>query len=146
MFSALVFSMHILVIDHFSPLVDGVRMSCIQFFVAGILSAIPMIATEMHPLSGGFANWLAPFGDMGAWVSILYAGVMSSGIAYTLQIVGQQGVEPTIASLLMSLESVFSVLAGWIILHETMSLKSYAGCVIIFAAVILSQLPQKEKS
>ena len=143
---ALVFSMHILVIDHFSPLVDGVRMSCIQFFVAGILSAIPMIATEMHPLSGGFTNWLAPFGDMGAWVSILYAGVMSSGIAYTLQIVGQQGVEPTIASLLMSLESVFSVLAGWIILHETMSLKSYAGCVIIFAAVILSQLPQKEKS
>lgn len=143
---ALVFSMHILVVDHFSPLVDGVRMSCIQFFVAGLLSAIPMIITEMHPLQGGFASWLVPFGDAGAWVSILYAGVMSSGIAYTLQIVGQQSVEPTIASLIMSLESVFSVLAGWLILHETMSLKSYVGCIVIFVAVVLAQLPQKSKS
>ena len=143
---ALVFSMHILVVDHFSPLVDGVRMSCIQFFVAGILSAVPMIITEMRPFQGGFIAWLAPFGNAQAWISILYAGIMSCGIAYTLQIVGQQGVEPTIASLLMSLESVFSVLAGWLILHETMSVKSYIGCIVIFAAVILSQMPQKTKA
>lgn len=138
---AFVFAFHILTIDHFSPLVDGVRLSCIQFLVAGVLSSIPMILFEMKPFSGGLTNWVLQFGDMGAWISILYAGVMSSGIAYTLQIVGQDGVDPTVASILMSLESVFSVLAGWILLGERMSVKSYLGCVIIFAAVILAQMP-----
>lgn len=140
---AFVFAFHILTVDHFSPLVDGVRLSCIQFLVAGIISAIPMILTEMRPFAGGMTMWVSQFNNMGAWISILYAGVMSSGIAYTLQIVGQDGVDPTIASILMSLESVFSVLAGWLILGEKMSAKSYAGCAVIFVAVILAQLPEK---
>ena len=140
---AFVFAFHILTVDHFSPLVDGVRLSCIQFLVAGIISAIPMIFTEMRPFAGGMTTWVSQFNNMGAWISILYAGVMSSGIAYTLQIVGQDGVDPTIASILMSLESVFSVLAGWLILGERMSAKSYIGCAVIFVAVILAQLPEK---
>ena len=140
---AFVFAFHILTVDHFSPLVDGVRLSCIQFMVAGVISAVPMIFVEMNPLAGGMTTWVSQFNNMGAWISILYAGVMSSGIAYTLQIVGQDGVDPTIASILMSLESVFSVLAGWLILGEKMSAKSYAGCAVIFVAVILAQLPEK---
>lgn len=140
---ALVFSLHILVIDHFSPLVDGVRMSCLQFLVSGLLSGIPMVFVEMR--SAGFTAWCASFASFNAWVAILYAGIMSCGVAYTLQIVGQQGVNPTIASLLMSLESVFSVLAGWVILHQKLSLKELSGCVLIFAAVVLAQLPEKNK-
>lgn len=142
---ALLFSFHIITVDHFSPLVDGVRMSCIQFFVSGIISAIPMTITEMKPFSGGLGAWALSFNNMGAWIAILYAGLMSCGVAYTLQIVGQQGVNPAVASILMSLESVFSVLAGWVILHERLSVRSIAGCAIIFAAIVLAQLPVKAK-
>jgi len=138
---ALVFSIHILVIDHFSPIVDGVRMSCIQFFVCGILSIIPMIVVDMKPISGGFVSWIGSFGNPTAWIAILYGGVMSCGGAYTLQIVGQQNVDPAIASLLLSFESVFSVIAGWIILGEALSIRALVGCAIIFLAVMLAQLP-----
>lgn len=144
MLCALIFSFHILCVDHFSPLVDGVRLSCIQFLTAGILSAIPMIFTEMHLFSNGFGQWYPSLLTLNAWIPILYAGVMSCGVAYTLQIVGQNGVNPTIASLLMSLESVFSVLAGWILLHEHMSLRALLGCLLIFVAVVLAQIPVKE--
>lgn len=140
---AFVFALHILVIDHFSPMVDGVRMSCIQFLVSGILSLVPMIIADMKPFSGGFMLWLSALCSLKAWIPILYAGVCSSGIAYTLQIIGQQDVDPTVASLLMSLESVFSVIAGWIILHEAMSVRALTGCGLIFIAVILSQIPAK---
>lgn len=140
---AFVFSLHILVIDHFSPLVDGVRMSCIQFLVSGLLSAIPMIFVELRP--AGLSAWAGSFVSVGAWIAILYAGVCSCGIAYTLQIIGQQNVNPTIASLLMSLESVFSVLAGWVILHQKLSTKELMGCLFIFIAVVMAQLPMKEK-
>ena len=99
---AFCFSVHIMVIDHFSPKVDGVQMSCIQFFVAGILSSVGMLAVEGAP---------EPHAVLISWMPILYAGVLSSGVAYTLQIIGQKGVNPTIASLVMSLESVISVLA-----------------------------------
>lgn len=80
---------------------------------------------------------------LSAKVPILYAGVLSCGVAYTLQIIGQRNVNPTIASLILSLESCFSVLAGWIILHESLSIKESAGCVLMFAAIILAQLPSK---
>ena len=76
---------------------------------------------------------------------ILYAGVLSSGVAYTLQIVGQKGVNPTIASLVLSLESVISALAGWVILHQNMSGREVLGCVLMFAAIILAQLPDRKK-
>lgn len=138
MLCALCFSIHILVIDHFSPMVDGLRMSCIQFMVTGLLTAIPMFMTEFK---SGVQVWFSAFCTWDAWILLLYAGIFSCGIAYTLQIIGQKGVNPTIASLIMSLESVFSVLAGWVILHEKLSAKELTGCVLIFGAVILSQLP-----
>lgn len=138
---ALGFSVHILVIDHFTPLVDGVRMSCIQFFVAGFLSIIPMFVVDMQHSVSGIRAWFPALTSPDAWIPILYAGFLSCGVAYTLQIVGQQGLNPTIASLLMSLESVFSVIAGWIILHETMGARELLGCALIFAAVVLAQIP-----
>lgn len=138
MLCALCFSVHILVIDHFSPMVDGLRMSCIQFMVTGLLSSIPMFMTEFK---SGSQVWLSAFASRDAWIPLLYAGIFSCGIGYTLQIIGQKGVNPTVASLIMSLESVFSVLAGWVILHEKLSAKELAGCALIFAAVVLSQMP-----
>lgn len=130
---AILFSFHILVIDHFSPLVDGVKLSCIQFFVSGILSGIPALIFENPNLTSILA----------AWMPILYAGVMSCGVAYTLQIIGQKNMNPTIASLILSLESCISVLAGWILLGQSLSIKEGIGCVIMFAAIILAQLPDK---
>lgn len=131
---AVVFSVHILVIDHFSPLVDGVRMSCIQFFVCGILSAIGMLLTENFSWSAFAA----------AWMPVLYAGVMSCGVAYTLQIVGQKDMDPTIASLILSLESVISVLAGWVLLGQKLSARELSGCALMFVAIILAQLPERK--
>ena len=132
---AFLFSVHIMVIDYFSPMVDGVKMSCIQFFVSGIVSGIGMVLFE-EPQAEQIAA---------AWMPVLYAGVMSCGVAYTLQIVGQKNVNPTVASLLLSLESCFSVLAGWIILGERLSVREGMGCVLMFAAIILAQLPEKKK-
>ena len=108
-------------------------MSCIQFLVCGILSGIPALIFENPQISSILA----------AWQPILYAGVMSCGVAYTLQIVGQKNMNPTVASLILSLESCISVLAGWIILGQSMSRKEILGCVIMFAAIILAQLPEK---
>ena len=134
---AFAFSVHIMVIDHFSPLTDGVKMSCIQFFVAGLVSLIPMFIAEGAPAAGDLLR---------SWMPVLYCGVLSSGVAYTLQIIGQRGVNPTIASLVLSLESVISVLAGWAILHQTMSGREILGCVLMFAAIILAQLPDRKES
>ena len=135
---AVCFSVHIFVVGHFSPLVDGVRMSCIQFFVCGAWGMIPMLGVEMPQM--GPAAWLQSLESIDVWIPILYAGVMSCGVGYTLQIVGQKGINPAIASLLMSLESVFSVLAGMLILHETMTGREILGCVLVFAAVIFAQM------
>ena len=132
---AMVFSVHILVVDHYAPLVDGVALSCIQFFTCGILSAVPMFLFETVSINS----------LMGAAVPILYAGVMSCGVAYTLQILGQKNMNPTVASMLLSMESVFSVLAGLVILRQMLSLKELLGCCLMFAAVILSQLPEKKQ-
>ncbi len=132
---ALIFSFHIMVVDHFSPIVDGVRMSCIQFLTCGILCGVCMFLFEEPK----------PSLIIAAWQPVLYAGVMSCGVAYTLQIVGQKGMNATVASLIMSLESVISVLAGFILLHEVLSRRELAGCVLMFAAIILAQLPAREK-
>ena len=129
------FSMHILIIDYFSPKCDGVRLSCIQFFVCGIISMIGAFVFE-NPDMGTILD---------GWLPILYAGVMSCGVAYTLQIIGQKNMDPTVASLILSLESVFSVLAGWVILHQTLSVREIFGCVLMFLAIILAQLPEKRK-
>ena len=130
------FSLHILIIDYFSPKVDGVRMSCIQFFVCGVISTAIAFIFENPSFSSILSGWLP----------ILYAGVLSCGVAYTLQIVGQKNMDPTVASLILSLESVFSVLAGWVILHQTLSVRELFGCVLMFLAIILAQLPEKGNS
>ncbi len=132
---AIAFSIHILVIDHFSPKVDGVKMSAIQFLTAAIISAVPTLLWEQPVLTE----------ILQAWQPVLYAGVMSCGVAYTLQIIAQKNADPTVASLLLSLESVFSVLAGWVLLGQGLSLKELFGCVLIFCAIILAQLPEKKK-
>lgn len=134
------FSVHIIVIDHFSPLVDGVRMSCIQFLICGVLGLVPMIGVEILQAPGGLQGWAQIFMTWDVWMPILYAGVMSCGVGYTLQIIGQNGINPAIASLLMSLESVFSVLAGMLLLHETMTRREIFGCVLVFAAVLFAQI------
>lgn len=128
---ALAFSVHILVVDYFSPKVDGVKMSCIQFFVCGVLSAVGMLFTETPDISNIQA----------AWMPLLYAGLLSCGVGYTLQIVGQKGINPIIASLIMSLESVISALAGWVILGQVLSPKEILGCVLMFVAIIITQIP-----
>ena len=138
------YAVHIMVIDRFSPKADGVRMSCIQFLVCGLLTALPMIIFEIAPL--GIGVWRSYFNSIEAWVSILYAGILSCGVAYTLQIVGQVGVEPTLASMLLSLESVFSVISGRILLHQYLGIKEIMGCALIFVAIILAQLPDKKKA
>ena len=141
MLCAVLFAFHILVIDHFSPKVDGVKLSCIQFFFAGIVTLI--LAPFLDPAMG-FA--LPSAGDVFAcWFPIFYSGVMSCGIAYTLQIVAQADVDPTIASMILCLESVFSVLAGAVSLGEGMGLREIIGCVLMFAAILVAQLPEKEE-
>ncbi|MEY8412585.1 DMT family transporter [Lachnospiraceae bacterium 62-26] len=128
---AVVFSVHILVIDYFSPRVDGVKMSCIQFLVCGIMSLPFMFAFET-PKAGAMLE---------GWMPLLYAGVLSCGVAYTLQIIGQKNMNPAVASLILSLESCFSVLAGWAVLGERLSVRETAGCVLMFTAIILAQMP-----
>lgn len=127
---AVAFALHILVIDHFSPKTDGVKLSCIQFLVCGIVSIVPMFAVETPMLSR----------ILDCAVPILYAGVLSCGVAYTLQIVAQKDTNPTIAAMLLSLESVFAVITGAIILHEHISVRELSGCAIMFAAIIIAQL------
>ena len=140
MICALCFAVHILVIDYFSPKVDGIKMSCIQFFVSGIIGLIPMICSEMGFSEGAVMTWAQSLASWNSWIPILYAGILSCGVAYTLQIVGQDGLNPTVASLLMSLESVFSVLAGAVILGQYLSGREMIGCIFIFAAIVLAQI------
>lgn len=133
---SLLFAGHILVIDHYGGNVDGVRLSRIQFFTAGLSALIPMFLFEHPSLHDIFQ----------AAVPILYAGVMSSGAGYTLQIIGQKDADPAVAGMILSLESVFSALAGFILLHQILSLRELLGCALVFAAVILAQLPEKKRS
>lgn len=133
---SLCFALHILVIDHFTDKVSGVKLSCIQFFVCGLLSCILMFLFEKPAVSD----------ILSAWLPIVYAGVFSSGVAYTLQIIGQKGTDPTIASLILSLESVVSVLAGWIILGQSLTPREILGCLLMFGAIILAQVAPVQKA
>lgn len=130
---ALIFSVHIMTIDHFSPKADGVLMSCIQFFTAGMLSFVCMLIFETKYIVA------IPC----AWIEILYLGIMSSGVAYTLQIIGQKNTNPTVASILLSLESVFAMICGAVVSQVLPEPKKIIGAVIIFAAVVLAQFPAK---
>lgn len=132
---ALFFSFHILVIDYFGPKVDGVKLSAFQFLVCGIEAALPTILIEKPDI----------LMLLSCWGPILYAGVFSCGVAYTCQILGQQNANPTIASIIMSLESVFGILTGVVILGNIPTTRETIGCVIMFMAIIISQFPSKNK-
>lgn len=139
---AFVFAGHILAIDYFSPKVDGVKLACLQFFVCGIINLVWMCFTEIPTVDA----------VLGAWLSIGYSGVLSCGVAYTLQIVGQKYTDPTSASILMSLESVFATLSTVVFIAFGMDLtggaltaREIGGCVLMFVAIILVQLPEKPK-
>ena len=121
----------ILAIDHYNPFVDGVKMSCIQFLTGGVLGAVFMFLFENPSL----AMILSAAGP------ILYTGIMSTGVGYTLQIVGQKGLNPTVAALILSLESVFSALSGYVFLHQVLTTKELIGCALMFIAIVLAQLP-----
>lgn len=139
------FSMQIILVDKRGARVDSLRLSGMQLLVAGAITMIPALITEILPFPGGFPAWISLWSSGSLWVNFLYMGVMSCGVAYTLQLIGQKGLEPAPAALLMSPESVFSALAGWVILGERLSLREIFGCVLIFSAVILSQLMLKRK-
>lgn len=132
---AFTFSFHILAVDHFAQKVDGILLSAVQFFFCGFLSLVPFI-WGAAPLPS-MADILA------CWKPILYAAVFSSAIAYTLQIITQKHLNPTVASLVMSLESVFAALSGWLILDEQLSTREFTGCLMVFLATILAQVPAK---
>ena len=131
---AVLFSFQILSIDHFAPQVDGVRLSLLQFFVVAVESSIAALLLET-PSIAQFGENLLP---------IAYCGIFSSGVAYTLQIIGQKDLHPAIASLIMCMESVFSALGGWLILHQNLSARESMGCALIFVAVVLAQLPVED--
>lgn len=131
---ALAFSIHILVMDHFSSRVDPVRLSCAQFLVSGLVASAPMLALERPAVTAVLA----------AWQPILYAGVLSCGVAYTLQAVAQRECDPTVCSLVLCLESVFSVLFGWMLLGQALSLREWLGCGLMFGAIVLAQLPERQ--
>ncbi len=130
---AAAFTGHILVVDYFSPKADGVAMSCIQFFVCGILGTAGMLLTEQVQIAQ----------ILKAWLPLVYAGVLSGGVGYTLQIVAQKDTEPEVASLLMSLESVFAVLGGLVLLGQVLTIRETLGCALVFAAVLLAQLRKR---
>ncbi|MBQ1984721.1 MAG: DMT family transporter [Clostridia bacterium] len=131
---AFVFSVHILLVDRFSPQVSGVELSSIQFLTVGVLSGIVSLLAEKPDVHSILIS-------MGP---VLYTALLSSGVAYTLQIIGQKDTPPAVASLVMSLESVFAALSGWIVLKQSLQGRELLGCVLVFAAVILAQIPFDE--
>lgn len=133
---ALTFSFQILAVDHFAPKVhSGIKLAAIQFSSCAVFSGICMFIFETPSISS----------IISAWLPICYAGALSSGVAYTLQIVGQKDMNPTLASLIMSMESMISLLAGWLILHQTLTNRELLGCMVMFVAIILVQIPDKHK-
>ena len=134
-FSAFFCAVHIIIIDHFSPKVDCVKMSQIQFFVCSFLSFIPMFLFESPRMSMILISWQP----------IIYAGALSAGLGYTLQVIAQKDTTPSITALILSFESVFAVLAGFLFLSEILTLREIIGCILMFAAIILAQKPDKPK-
>lgn len=128
---SMIFPIHILTIDHFSPKCDGIRMSMVQFFTAAVLNLIVALIAE------GPSEFVEIFPAIGP---ILFLGIGSSGIAYTLQIIGQKGVNPAAASIILSLESVFGIIGTALFLGQTLSPREYLGCAVVLAAVVLSQI------
>lgn len=133
---AVFFAVQIMVVDHYVDRVNPIALSSLQFFVVGVISGICMFIFEKPTISGIIA----------AAGPILYAGVLSSGVAFTLQVVAQKDLDPTLASMIMSLESVVSVLSGFFLLNQKLSIREGLGCILMFVGVILAQLPEKENN
>ena len=141
---AFLFALQILSIDRFVVRLDPVRLSAVEFAACGLFSSAVMLVTDLRTL--GFAGWIEGFAQPAAWIPLLYAGIFSSGVAYTLQIVSQKHVEPALACLIMSMESVFAAIGGWLILKQTMGLREIIGSVTVLAAVLLSQYTPKTEA
>lgn len=135
---AFMFSIQILCVDYYAPKMSPVALACVQFFVSGFLSLIAAFIFDFYPDPSA---WIQALSIPSSWIPILYTGLFSCGVGYTLQAVGQRNLNPAIASLIMSLESVFSTIFGWLILHQVMTGREALGCAFIFAAVIIAQLP-----
>lgn len=133
---AFAFAVQIMLIDHYAPDCDGIKLSCIQFLAVCMMTVIPMLVIEKPHFSM----------ILDAAVPILYAGFLSSGVGYTLQIIAQKDSDPSIDSMIMSLESVFSALAGYLILHQTLTKRELAGCAVMFAAILIAQVPARKKN
>lgn len=131
---AIFFAGQILCIDKFVSGIDGLKLSCTQFLVAGTINTVLMFILETPDITA----------IMSCATALLYSGIMSCGVAYTLQVVGQRYAEPTTASIIMSLESVFAAIAGWILLGEAMALSQIIGCLLMFLAIVLVQLPDRK--
>ena len=132
---AVFFALQIMIIDHYVDRVNPVALSSLQFFIVGVISAICMFIFEKPSISA----------IMSAMGPILYAGVLSSGVAFTLQVIAQKDLDPTLASMIMSLESVVSVLSGFVLLNQKLSVREVIGCILMFVGVILAQLPEKKQ-
>lgn len=133
---AIVYTFHILVVDYFAPRVDPIRLSLVQFATVALVCVIPMIWIEKPNIE-----------DIKlAWIPLLYTGIISGGMGYTIQVVSQSKIESHIASIIMSLESVFAALSGYLLLHEVMSIREVLGAILVFVALLLAQIKQKEKS
>ena len=128
---AMAFAVQILVVDHYAPSVDGLRLNCLQCLFCAIGSTIVMFCTEMPTMEG----------ISGSWWQMCYAGFLSMGVAYSLQIIGQKDLDPTLAALIMSLESLFAVLFGWLFLQETMTKWEITGCILMLIAILITQFP-----
>ena len=133
---AFLFAFHILIIDYFSPYTNGVKLSCIQFFVAAIISTILMLFFEKFDIKA----------LLSCWAPLLYLGIVSGALGFTLQILGQKYTEPTVASLILSMESVFAAIAGGIFLNERFSIRELIGCLLVFGAIICSQISSSKHS
>lgn len=136
LFCAITFAFHILAVDRFSPQTDGLELSMIQFCTAGVLClTYTMFMERVTAAQIISCRWM-----------LLYSGVLSCGIAYTAQVIGQQHTPPALASLLMCLESVFAALFGWMILGEVLSGREWLGCILMFSAIVISQLPARKRA
>ena len=133
---AIGYSVHIMVVDNFAPKTDGVKLSCLQFLVAGAISFVAMIIVDKPSFSS----------ILDAWLPILYAGALSGGVGYTLQIIGQKWTEPSIASIIMSLESVFAVIAGAVLLKQIPTVRELFGCALMFIAIVIVQISESPKN
>ena len=137
---ALAYSAQIMILDRWGPGVDSLWLSAVEFIVCGVLTLLPSLFLEIIPYKDGLSAYLSAFSNSDLWICIMYMAIFSCGFGYTFQVIGQREVDPTVASLLMSQESIFSAVAGWTLLNQKMSGRELIGCALMCAALVLAQL------